>query len=255
MADLPPFIPPPRVTPVPHDSPLRWLVPSATKPGESHLVELDTYAGNGRCSCPDFSCRMEPQVRADLRRGTPGAWTEKTRCKHIRLVRGFFLDRVISEMAKSLRSAGAAALVILAGICKAAPSEAFLDSLAWAESRNNPAALGDFDWRGQPQARGAYQMQLAAWIDSQSRADLGPWEVYAHCPEASRRAARAYLTIAQDRLRKAGLEATTARLWLVWTMGWRDAARIGFDPSRASRTKRRGLDRLESALAGRPPTN
>lgn len=220
------------------------------------MVELDGYAGNGRCSCPDFSCRMESAVRQDLRKGTPGSWTDKTRCKHIRLVRTYFLDRVILELAKSARAAGAAVLVLLASVAGAAPTDAFLDSLAWTESRNNPAAVGDFDLLGRPRARGPYQMHLAAWMDAKraSRADLGAWDKASHCPRASRAAAAAYLGIIEARLTKAGLQPTPARLWLAWSMGYGAASAIGFDPAKAPLAKRRGLDRLTSALAGRPST-
>lgn len=217
-------------------------------------MELDAYNGNGRCSCPDFCCRMEPEVRADLKSGRPGAWTEKTRCKHIRLTRTYFLDRIIQEMAKAARSAGAAVLVFLAAGASAAPTEDFLNALAWAESRNNPAAEGDFDLLGRPRARGAYQMQYAAWVDAQeaSRDDLGPWDRSAHCPRLSRAAATAYLVLIEARLNKAGLRPTPARLWLAWTMGYSAAAKIGFDPSKSPAVKRRGLIRLTAALAGRP---
>lgn len=242
--DLPSFLPPPRVTPVPHDSPLRWLVPSASKAGESHLVELDSYFGNGRCSCPDFTCRLEPEIRRAQGRGAG----DRTRCKHIRLTRTHFLDRVILKLSKAAR----VLVLFLASAAGAAPSDALLDSLAWAESRNRPETVADGGL-----ARGAYCFHLAAWIDAQeaARRPLGPWEVAAHCPQASRAAAAALMGLYESRLRRLGLEPTPARLWLAWTMGWSAARKIGFNPANAPAHKRRGLARLTAALAGRPATN
>lgn len=234
------------------DSPLRWTVPSASKAGESHLVQLDSYGGNGGCSCPDFVCRLEP----NLRRQTPPTPSEGTRCKHIRYVRSWFLDRVILQMAETLRNAGKVGAFILAAVAGAAPSPAFLDSLAWAESRNDPTALGDFDRLGQPQARGAYQMHLGAWIDCQTAfgGRLGAWDTLAHCPATSRAAAAAYLGQIEARLRRDRLTPTPTRLWLAWSLGYSGAKRIGFNPAYAPATKRRGLARLLDHLAGRPAT-
>lgn len=235
----------PQVKPTPHDGPLRWLVPSASRPGESHLVELDAYRGTGRCSCPDFTCRLEPVLR---RPGEIGK-TDKLRCKHIRLVRGYFLDQIIESMATGVKAL--VGLCMLTCMLNAAPSEAMLDALAWTESRNNPAAIGDGG-----DARGAYQLHRGAFLDAQEAAGgvWGPWEVSAHDPKVSRAAARAYCGIIEARLRRAGLTPTPTRVWLAWSMGYFAARSIDFDPRKAPLSKRRGLVRLLNRLGKSPST-
>lgn len=54
-----------------------------------HLVELDAYNGNGRCSCEHFDHRFRP----DLERGIARDWL---RCHHILRARGFVLNTLIA---------------------------------------------------------------------------------------------------------------------------------------------------------------
>lgn len=58
-----------------YDSALRWTVASRTNPGETYMVDLGAYGGEGRCACQDFSNRYEKY----LQRGyTPRmVWDEK----------------------------------------------------------------------------------------------------------------------------------------------------------------------------------
>lgn len=43
-----------------YNSILSWTIPSRSKGGESHLVDLASYNGHGRCDCTDFATRFEP---------------------------------------------------------------------------------------------------------------------------------------------------------------------------------------------------
>jgi hypothetical protein len=45
------------------DSALRYHVASRSQAHEVHLVELDSYAGNGECSCTFFRLKLEPLLR------------------------------------------------------------------------------------------------------------------------------------------------------------------------------------------------
>lgn len=38
-----------------YDTALRFLVPSESDPHVKYMVELDSYAGNGECDCPNFN--------------------------------------------------------------------------------------------------------------------------------------------------------------------------------------------------------
>lgn len=234
------------MTPRPHDGPLRWIVPSSSKPGEVHLVELDAYEGNGRCSCPDFTCRHEPVLRETPKLGG----VDKTRCKHIRKARNKLLDDLIKRL-----STAAKALALLAHASLwSAPSEAFLDALAWTETRNQPQTVAD---RGA--ALGPFCFHRAAWIEADHhRQALGlplhPYERGAFCPVISRSYAHTLLGVYERRLKARGLQPTTERLWLCWTMGWAGAKQIGFRASHAPSYKRRGLARLTQALGGYSPT-
>jgi hypothetical protein len=73
-----------------YDSPLRWHVDSHTRTGIKHLVELDAYDGNGRCSCENFTYRLEKVI------AQPGATpSNSTRCSHILEARDECLDQVL----------------------------------------------------------------------------------------------------------------------------------------------------------------
>lgn len=225
--------------PKPFDSPLRWLVPSVTKPGESHLVDMSAYDANGRCTCPDFTCRHEPALRADK---LPPS--DKTRCKHIRKVRNLFLNSVIREMGKTVKVLALLACAALG----AAPSEAFLTALALTETGNKAVVADNGD------ALGPYCFHKGAWLDADTlRVKAGqpsiPYERGAMCATTSRVYAKTLLTSFEGRLASRGLTPTTERLWLCWTMGFKGAADIGFRASNAPAHKRRGLARLTAHLA------
>ncbi len=42
------------------DCALRFTMPSRSRPHEAHMVDLDAYELNGRCSCEHFQFKLEP---------------------------------------------------------------------------------------------------------------------------------------------------------------------------------------------------
>lgn len=83
-----------KIIPKAYDSPLRFTVPSSSRPGEVHLVDLGGLGANGVCSCEDFRLRKESLAK------TFGA-ADRSRCRHLLLTRSWFLDRVLNEMTKA----------------------------------------------------------------------------------------------------------------------------------------------------------
>lgn len=80
-----------RITPKRFDSPLRFTVPSSSRPGEVHLVDLGGLNANGVCSCEDFRLRKESLAKIS-------GPSDRARCRHILLTRSWFLDTVLVEM-------------------------------------------------------------------------------------------------------------------------------------------------------------
>lgn len=65
--------------------PLLFKVPSdAGKP--DWTVDLGWYEGNGKCDCPHFRCKIEP----DLVKGSEPS--ERTECKHIKAANTYALN-------------------------------------------------------------------------------------------------------------------------------------------------------------------
>lgn len=62
----------------PVDRPYVWVVPSESRPGEEHQVDLSHLSGNGECSCPDFTMTVAEVLRVGEGEGLD------TRCKHIK---------------------------------------------------------------------------------------------------------------------------------------------------------------------------
>lgn len=67
-------------TPEPFDLPFRWLVPSASRPGHPHLVDIE----ENECSCEDWQFRQSTN---------PGFY----RCRHIDTVRDHFISIIINN--------------------------------------------------------------------------------------------------------------------------------------------------------------
>lgn len=61
-----------------YDHILRWLVPSASRPEETHLVDLGEDPSGHQCSCEDHTIR-------------------KRRCRHITAVREHLIDEIIKH--------------------------------------------------------------------------------------------------------------------------------------------------------------
>lgn len=75
-----------------HDHPLRFWVPSQTTYGKEYLVDLASYRGSGRCDCPHFIFRCQPE----LSRGAIP--TTLLRCNHIELARDHFFNVIIKQI-------------------------------------------------------------------------------------------------------------------------------------------------------------
>jgi hypothetical protein len=103
-----------------YDCALRYIVPSREKPEETRMVEIDSYDGNGECSCERFEMVLGPL----LKRGyTPDrALKEKKvrlvyegqrpadalRCFHILEARAAFLDDFLKALWKNRRQRASA---------------------------------------------------------------------------------------------------------------------------------------------------
>jgi hypothetical protein len=77
-----------------YDGPLRFLVPSDSPDVDPYLVELNTYDGNGKCTCTHFATRIEPYL---VRGMQP---LVDPRCKHIKRAREFYIDETIKAIAE-----------------------------------------------------------------------------------------------------------------------------------------------------------
>ncbi len=99
------------------DTCLRWHVTSRTAAGETYLVDVSAFNGNGTCQCPDFACRFRPILekgidaetaeREQLVKMRPyhfGDPKNALRCAHVMRARGDFADAMI----KALQAARAA---------------------------------------------------------------------------------------------------------------------------------------------------
>lgn len=74
----------------PHDHVLRWRVKSLSRPDIEHVVDLDSWAGNGACSCEHFEFRLAPLLRDGAPRGGSA-----TRCGHILVARDAFTNHMV----------------------------------------------------------------------------------------------------------------------------------------------------------------
>lgn len=103
------------------------------------------------------------------------------------------------------------------------PSEAadyrFLQAVALVESGANPKAVGDGS-----RAVGAWQMHIAAWIDSNNWLRAKGRKTVSRArwrePAVQREAAYAYLQVCKERLAGGGYEVTPRNIALVWNMGY-----------------------------------
>lgn len=78
------------------DHPLRFIVPSETRPAVEHYVDLFSYRRNGRCTCEHFTNRCEPKLR---RGALPGPlW----RCNHIEKARDYFIGLMLEKIGEHM---------------------------------------------------------------------------------------------------------------------------------------------------------
>lgn len=129
---------------------------------------------------------------------------------------------------------------------KPAVPERYLDAVAWAESRNDPRAVGSSG------DRGLFQFTPIAWDQASDLRRKAGLPVYSFAqafdPVASRSYARTYFDFLEADLRRRGYAATPSTLWLAWTLGPAGGAAIGYRLDLAPAYKRRGFSRLAAVL-------
>lgn len=76
-----------------HDHMMRLWVPSQTRHGLEHLVDVTAYRCNGRCTCEHFTFRCEPM----LRKGHLPS--PLLRCNHIEQARDFLMEEMLRKIA------------------------------------------------------------------------------------------------------------------------------------------------------------
>ena len=80
--------------------PYRYWVESSVE-GEPYLVDLIELNGNGECTCGDFTCVKQKQLRLNdgniINHGYPNA----TRCKHINSALLYLADQIIQHKIKN----------------------------------------------------------------------------------------------------------------------------------------------------------
>ena len=114
-------------------------------------------------------------------------------------------------------------------LAKLNAAPAFLDALAQAESKNNPAKVGD---RGH--ARGQFQIHATAWADVTARRKARGLQTWRHRSAGDARVSRVYaeglVGILTDRFTTAtGHPPTERDLVCCWNLGVEGFRRHGFD--------------------------
>jgi hypothetical protein len=74
------------------DHPMRFWVPSQTRAGLDHLVDLTAFRGAGNCTCEHFTYRCAPELRKGMKPGP------LLRCNHIELARDFVLSEMVGKI-------------------------------------------------------------------------------------------------------------------------------------------------------------
>ena len=115
-------------------------------------------------------------------------------------------------------------------------TDALLDRIAMIESSGRADAVGDGG-----RARGMFQLHEAAWSDAKKRNPLvGDYVKQSTKAEASRLAAKTYLTILAERFTlKNQRPPTPGELYACYNMGFAGFSKIDFDLKRAPKTARR----------------
>jgi hypothetical protein len=75
------------------DHVLRYEVDSHSRPGVTHIVELDMYEGNGGCACEHFTWALEKHLKAGV---VPVG--DELRCRHIKEAREQFADDMLKTL-------------------------------------------------------------------------------------------------------------------------------------------------------------
>lgn len=93
-----------------YDHTLRFTVPSRSDPHAVYVVQLDSYSGNGECTCMDFETRKRPLLarrvtpeqayqQKQAKIGPTGRISDCLRCGHIIDARDQLATAVIKTIA------------------------------------------------------------------------------------------------------------------------------------------------------------
>ena len=74
---------------------MRFRVESWSNPQKPHLVDLLARKGFGECSCTDWVTRRA----VNARNGAPMG-TDETMCRHVKVARLYFLNKLLVKMAQ-----------------------------------------------------------------------------------------------------------------------------------------------------------
>jgi len=127
--------------------------------------------------------------------------------------------------------------IVAIAFCASATGTPLLDRIAFIESSNRPAVIGDGG-----KARGLYQMHLAAVLDcGGTRTD---WLNLTNKAVADKFAS-IYLAKIRSQMVKRGVSnPTDAQLYLAWNLGVGGAAKRGFNPANAPAITRKAIAKL-----------
>jgi hypothetical protein len=127
--------------------------------------------------------------------------------------------------------------IVAIAFCASASGTPLLDRIAFIESSNRPAVIGDGG-----KARGLYQMHLAAVLDcGGTKAD---WLNLTNKAVADKFAS-IYLAKIRSQMVKRGVSnPTDAQLYLAWNLGVGGAAKRGFNPANAPAITRKAIAKL-----------
>jgi hypothetical protein len=78
----------------------RFHVWSRSRPDIAHLVDIEAFGFNGRCSCERFTFAYQASLEAGQ------LACEAFRCPHIKRARSYFLDQFLPKIASALRKQG-----------------------------------------------------------------------------------------------------------------------------------------------------
>jgi len=87
----------------------RFLVESFEHPDQPHQVDLLAHAGQGACSCKDWTTRCRPNQKAAPNAFIPYGTAKKPdparqECRHVHVARKYFLKEILQGLSKQHRA-------------------------------------------------------------------------------------------------------------------------------------------------------